>query len=335
MPASPDAAKSLPIRRIRLWQHWRAVGVSWRNYPPGTDVLLDSMRAVGPFRRLTLRYVTLPLYFAREEGWAVRGPRGVMAAVIYLRRRDTAGVHVLHIDDVVVDARFRRQGLAQRLLARAEEIARREHRPYLTLAVTVTNTPAVTLYRRAGFQELPLAYFEAERLDRDTPPGVAAAIDGADALAVRPLDLGEAASVRDRVYRAELAVSNPDVVDMVATYYVPRLDNTAWRYAITQDGREIGYGDAVRGPTRWMVRYGLLPDLWGGPVDAAVLRLLLALAHEAGAAGANVFAMTTGHLAALTAGAPSLASAFGLVEHADGQMLMYKVLTPGGVGASG
>lgn len=325
---------TLPIRRISRWEHWRAVGVSWRNYPPGTDVLFDSMRAGGLLKRLFIRNIALPLYFARDEGWAIRGPRGAMAAIIYLRRKTTAGVRVLHIDDVVVDAGFRRQGLAQRLLAHAEAIARRESWPYLTLAVTVTNSPAVTLYRQSGFRELRLAYFEAERLDPATLNAAEAVPDAGDGLALRPLDPREATAVRDRVYRAELAVSNPDVVDALATYYAPRLNNTVWRYAIARAGRDIGYVEAIRRQRTWVLRYGLLPDLWGGPVDRAIMRRLLDRARESGATAASVFAMTPGHQAALAAGDPSLAARFGLVERSDGQMLMVKLLGANGAMAT-
>ena len=65
----------------------------------------------------------------------------------------------MHIDDINVDARYRRQGLAQRLLQLAEDLARNERRPFLKLAVTVGNTPAVTLYRRLGYQEQRHRYF--------------------------------------------------------------------------------------------------------------------------------------------------------------------------------
>src|SRR5215831_6567041 len=146
-------AQEAPLRRIHLWQHSRAVRQMERAYSPGTDAVVDQIRAAGFFTRLVLLRIVLPLYFAREQGWMIAGERGGMAATIYLRRNKRRGVRVLHVDDINVDARYRRLGLAQRLMEFAEATARRERRPFLKLAVTVANTPAVTLYRRLGYHE--------------------------------------------------------------------------------------------------------------------------------------------------------------------------------------
>src|SRR5258708_30384447 len=134
----------MPVRPIRFWQHWRAVGQISRDYPPGADVLVDHIRASGFLTRFLVQSVLSPLYFAGEQGWAVRSEGGEMAAIIYLRRGARQGIRVLHVDNISVNARFQRLGLAQRLLALAEELARAEQRPFLKLAVTVANTPAVT-----------------------------------------------------------------------------------------------------------------------------------------------------------------------------------------------
>jgi hypothetical protein len=65
---------------------------------------------------------------------------------MYLRREGRQGIRVLHVDDLNVDPGSRGRGLAQQLLALAGDLARRERRPFLKLAVTVANTPAATLY---------------------------------------------------------------------------------------------------------------------------------------------------------------------------------------------
>jgi len=58
-----------------------------------------------------------------------------------------------YITDVAVLAAYRRRGVAQALLARAEEEARIRRKRYLGLYVSATNSGAQQLYWRAGFVE--------------------------------------------------------------------------------------------------------------------------------------------------------------------------------------
>ena len=104
------------LRHIRFGQHWRAVRRMLVAYPPGTDALVDQIRTSGFLTRFVALHLLLPLYFAREQGWYVRGPQGEMAAMVYLRRHVRQGIRVMHIDDINVDADYRRRGLAQRLM---------------------------------------------------------------------------------------------------------------------------------------------------------------------------------------------------------------------------
>src|SRR5215831_10448986 len=148
-----SSSPALSVRPIRFWQHWRAVNQIYQDYPPGADVLVDQIRSSGFLTRYMVRFLLAPLYFAREQGWTVRGAHGELAAIMYLRRGARKGIRVVHVDELNVHAHFRGLGLAQRLLALAEDVARAERRPFLKLAVTVANTPAVRLYRRCGYQE--------------------------------------------------------------------------------------------------------------------------------------------------------------------------------------
>jgi GNAT superfamily N-acetyltransferase len=202
-----------------------------RAYPPGVDALVDRIRAAGVLTRFALQQLLLPFYFAREQGWAVPGARGELAAIMYLRREHRQGIRVLHIDDLTVEAQYRGRGLAQRLLQLADELAQREQRPFLKLAVTVANTPAVTLYRRFGYQDQHHHYF--------TFGSSTAAMRAPTATEVRlrPLRLREAWEAYQRFYRMELRASAPAVAELMAVYYprgaggsaCPRLARTAMR----------------------------------------------------------------------------------------------------------
>ncbi len=59
---------------------------------------------------------------------------------------------LLNIHDVVVLGSFRGRGIAKRMLAQAEAVARRRGCCKLTLEVLDGNAPAVGLYRAFGFQ---------------------------------------------------------------------------------------------------------------------------------------------------------------------------------------
>ena len=208
---------------------------------------------------------------------------------MYVRRNERQGIRVLHIDDINVDARYRRHGLAQRLMS-LEELARREQRPFLKLAVTVANTPAVTLYRRLGYQEQQhrfVTYDPATSALRppESSPISRCALWGGDQ---------HGKCIRS-FYRMEMRASDPAVADMLVAYYprgaggvgVPRA--CTLRYAIELRGQQIGYGDAYRRGTRWNLRLNLTPAFWGTEdlerqaiqlLTSAVTRLLLQVLNQ-------------------------------------------------------
>ena len=67
-----------------------------------------------------------------------------------------AGLQVVldegYIDNVAVDPRFRRQGVADELIAAFVRFGKAKL-AFLTLEVRASNAPAIALYRKHGFQE--------------------------------------------------------------------------------------------------------------------------------------------------------------------------------------
>lgn len=330
-------ATTATIRRIRFWQHGHAVREILRAYAPGTDTIVDQMRSSGPLKRLAIQHVLVPLYFAREQGWTVRSERGEMAAILYLRRDQRAGVRVMHVDEISVSPRFRGGGLAQRLLALAEELAREERRPYLKLAVTVANTPAVTLYRRLGYQEQQHHYFTC------VPSSVAAVVtpsDGNASLTLRPLGRRAAWAANRRFYQIELQASAPAVAELLLAYYprgagnvgVPKAGER--RYAVEHGGKQIGYGDAYRRRGQWHLRVSLRPEVWGTTLEQEVIQRLLGavtrtLDGQELTPPVALHVPSAAHFEALSAGvagAPSVASTLGLREQSYDRMIMVKIL---------
>jgi GNAT superfamily N-acetyltransferase len=327
-------------QHIRFWQHGRAVRQMLRAYPPGTDALVDQMRAAGPLSRFLTVRILGPLYFAREQGWVIRGERGVMAAIMYLRRQVRQGIRVMHIDDINVDAHYRGHGFAQHLLTVAEQLAVQERRPFLKLAVTVANTPAVTLYRRLGYQDQHHRFFTcvpASVAAVAAPPGMGSS------LRLRPLRRRAAWAAHRRFYQIELRASAPAVAELMVAFYprgagnvgVPRAGER--RYALEHGGEQIGYGDAYRRHGQWHLRLCLQPEVWGTALEQEVIQRLfgaVASTHDGHAPLAPValHVASAAHYEALCAGAAgitgahSVASELGLCEQSYDRMIMVKVV---------
>jgi GNAT superfamily N-acetyltransferase len=297
-----------------------------RAYPPGTDAMVDQMRAAGPLARfLTLRILG-PLYFAREQGWVIRGERGVMAAMMYLRREAKHGIRVLHIDDINVDAAYRGRGYAQRLMNLAEELARAEGRASLKLAVTVANTPAVTLYRRLGYHEQHHRYFTFTS-PSPAPSSAPSSPDVTPDVTLRPLWRWAAAEANRRFYHLEQQASVPELADMLAAYYTPRVRGAGMNgCAVERGGERIGYVQAFRRGGRWNLRLALRPDLWGGEVERQAIQLASGAIGETHGAPIALDVPSAAHFEALRAGPNALAGTLGLVERTYERMLMVKPL---------
>ena len=333
--SSSALATDLPIRRIRPWQHWRAVGQILRDYPPGADAIVDDLRAGNVVARLTFRHLVAPLYFAREQGWMLRGSRNEVAAIMYLRRQDRDGVRVMHVDDINVSARYLRRGLAQRLLGLAEELAREERRPFLKLAVTVANTPAVTLYRRLGYQDQHHRFFTL------APRSVPLQVEQPHDLTLRRLTGKQAAQAYQRVYRLEMMVTAPAVADVMVTYYaqggsgVSGLRSAQRAYALEKGGQLIGYGDVYRQKGQWKMRLSLHPELWATEAERQAIELLTGVIGRDNRLTVTLNVPSSGHFDALATGPQPLAQSLGLSEQSADRMIMVKPLGPQGSSPAG
>lgn len=214
-----------------------------------------------------VRSLLAPLYFASEQGWVVRSEHGEMAAIMYLRRGARQGIRVLHIDELNVNAHFRGFGLAQRMLAFAEELARAEQRPFLKLAVTVANVPAVTLYRRCGYQEQHHRFFTY------VLPSAALHASKPTDILLRRLPRGQAANVFQQFYQQEMMASTPEIAGLLLAYYPQGVNmvgvpiSRTRAYVFEQNSKSIGYGDIAQWRGQWILRLSLHP-VWSRSVRA-------------------------------------------------------------------
>ena len=326
--ASSSSTGGDALRHIRFRQHWRAVRRMLVAYPPGTDALVDQIRASGFLTRFVALYLLLPLDFAREQGWYVRGPQGEMAAMVYLRRHVRQGIRVMHIDDINVDADYRRRGLAQRLMRLAEELALQEQRPFLKLAVTVANTPAVTLYRSLGYLEQHHQFVTFNPATALRPPG-------STDFTLSPLGRRAAWRAHQQFYRLEMQASDPAVGDMLVAYYplgagvgVPR--SGTLRYALWLQGQQVGYADTFLQGAQWNMRLYLAPSCWGRESERQAIHLLThALTKRVGknlGSSIALYVPSSAHFDAMCTSTNSIASELDFTIQSYKRMIMVKPL---------
>ena len=81
-------------------------------------------------------------------------PRAVWATTLLSYPRYSATSSEAYIERLVVSPDFRRQGMARRLLAAAEDLARDAGKKTVGLHVSGNNLPALRLYENEGYEEV-------------------------------------------------------------------------------------------------------------------------------------------------------------------------------------
>ena len=81
-------------------------------------------------------------------------PRAVWATTLLSHPRYSATSSEAYIERLVVSPDFRRQGMARRLLAAAEDLARENGKSTVGLHVSGNNLPALRLYEDEGYEEI-------------------------------------------------------------------------------------------------------------------------------------------------------------------------------------
>jgi hypothetical protein len=212
----------------------------------------------------------------------------------------------------------------------AEELAIRESRPFLKLAVTVSNTPARTLYRRLGYQDQHYHYFTW------TPSATALhrAASSATNLLLRPLRRRQAKDMFRQLCHMELKASVPALAEMLAAYYphgigltsVPRTGTLS--FAVLQDGKQIGYADRSRQSSRWNLRLSLHPDWWGTDTERRVISQLAGTIPQRDQSATEIalYVPSAAHFEAISANPYVVDGEPGLVEQTFDRMIMAKSL---------
>ena len=88
--------------------------------------------------------------FSRNLGF----PRALWATTLFSYPRYSSISSEAYIERLVVSPDFRRQGMARRLLAAAEDLARENGKRTVGLHVSGNNLPALRLYEDEGYEEI-------------------------------------------------------------------------------------------------------------------------------------------------------------------------------------
>lgn len=159
-PPLPETSLTpLNPTRATFVNTYRVVGLMM-TILPGVDVVFDKLTR-NALQRLWARVVWLPLSMHLSGvGWLLE-EQGELAAYLYLGHGRVSS----HINNIGVAPQFRGRGLARHLLGFAEAQASARRLAAVTLAVTVHNTPAVTLYQATGYQPVHHQRWRGEGYD--------------------------------------------------------------------------------------------------------------------------------------------------------------------------
>jgi GNAT superfamily N-acetyltransferase len=306
------------FQRLRTLDHWRTVKEMYRNYP-GVDSHFDQAMN-GVAQRFFLRWVGLPLYFLTlNRGFGLWLNTGELAGQLYLQHRRM----VTHVNDIEVNRPFQGRGLSHKLLSVAEQEARHHHKTFLTLAVTLSNTRALELYRKSGFLDQHHHFFYLSRAWWSEPATPAAPPTRSE---VRFVPLDRRAAHRNMLhwFAEEVRAGDPVTAPVWEALYRPTLPRPTqgFSFALYWEGqlKPQGHADFFNWDNRGRWRIYIDPALWGTPAERALFEALLYQARQYNQLGLMVG--TSAHHSAARAFTRDL----GLVERETERMLMIRPL---------
>jgi ribosomal protein S18 acetylase RimI-like enzyme len=133
---------------------WRRQGISALR---GMFVACSDQQVIGTITLRTWEMGHEDAAAAEMAFHQVLGPWGALRSFVALSLLDhTISRDEGYLTDVAVHSAYRRRGVAQAMLLRAEEEARLRRKKNLSLYVSAANQGAHQLYRRVGFHDIRL-----------------------------------------------------------------------------------------------------------------------------------------------------------------------------------
>jgi ribosomal protein S18 acetylase RimI-like enzyme len=266
-----STSSEIKIEPLKLPGNWATVGHMLENYA-GVDPEFERVVGKGIFR-LFMRWLGLPVYYGvLNKGYVLRVAHQP-AGVLYLQHRKI----VTHINDIEINKPYQGRGLSYKLLDFAGTEAHRRKKPYLTLAVTISNERAVNLYRKTGYVSQHHHYYQLNRAGWQEPTPLT---PEQRKIELDPLDKRQAKANLRRFFETEMQEGVPDFAPVWSAYYAPSASTKSgglslgvkWR---AEDKDFSGHVDFFRyyGRARW--RLYLPKQYWGTPQEKNLLEVLI------------------------------------------------------------
>ena len=123
-----------------------AVLANWFKNPKELNLIEPRMNYPFNFKK----WVTLTYKNSDIKSFALKDNKWIVGIGNIIFNEDNKRAHALHI---FIDEKYRRKGLATKMLQHLESLARDKRMSILTLRVMPKNEPAINLYEKMGFEE--------------------------------------------------------------------------------------------------------------------------------------------------------------------------------------
>ena len=119
---------------------------NWFKNPKELNLIEPRMKYPFKFKK----WVALTYKNSDIESFALKENKWIVGIGNIIFNEDNKRAHTLHI---FIDAKYRKKGLATKMLQHLESLAREKKMSILTLRVMPKNEPAKYLYEKMGFEE--------------------------------------------------------------------------------------------------------------------------------------------------------------------------------------
>ncbi len=309
------------IKPLAFSENWKTAGRMFQNYA-GVDTAFERT-ASGLLRKPFLRWVGFPFYFNFFNDGYLLKVNYQPAGVIFLQYRQM----VAHINDIEINKPFQGKGYSHRLLDFAEKKAREHRKRFITLVVTLTNSRALTLYRKSGFLDQHHCYFFLSRLPEIRNIGKSNSGEGpGNHLFLTRLTGQKARKNLEKFFLLETHLAEPLTGEVWQACYFPAIprpgEGTSYGIYLPGNPESLDHADFYFWGASGRWRIYLAPDYWGSPEEAALFQLFTRLTLDKNLNGPGIMLGTAAHHQKVS----GLARNQGFVERDRERMLMIKPL---------
>lgn len=265
----------------------------------------------NPWQRWMFRHFVAPRYLRSSVyTWALEQDGQLMGYTLVEPR-----LHVLNLLEVVVQPGADRAGLFAAAMRQAEQLAIDGDYDSIRTSPADMSDETLGLYRSAGFEQLDyyLYAYNGQVSGGEVPRDVT----------MRPLSGRRAVEQRRYYLKQELDASHVAGRNLIDSALLPSRPPTNRAYEIELEGRAIGYfapRPNERGDGVLTLVISLLPEFWGGDLEARIVAGMAASLGKGQPVPVRVLISTTAHCEKSDAAL----AAIGLTRSFDIRPVLYK-----------